>query len=56
MIPGACRTYLCEAVLDDGGELLPAVGGEVKELRAAVGLGLEPRQDAVRQVQSVGDA
>lgn len=48
--------YLCEAVLHNSGELLPAVGREVQQLGAAVGVRLEPRQDAVRQVQSVGNA
>lgn len=46
---------LRESVLDDGDQLLPAVGGEVQQLGAAAGAGLQPRQDAVGEVQRVGD-
>lgn len=41
--------------MDDGDQLLPAVGGEVQQLGAAAGAGLQARQDAVSEVQRVGD-
>lgn len=49
-------SYLSESVLHDGYQLLPAVGREVQQLGAAVRPSLQSRQDAVGQVQSVGDS
>lgn len=48
--------YLSKPVLDDGHQLLPTVGREVQQLGATLRPSLQPRQDAVSQVQSVGDA
>lgn len=48
--------YLSESVLDDGHQLLPTVGSEVQQLGATMRPSLQPRQDAVRQVQRVGDS
>lgn len=47
--------YLSESVLDDGCQLLVAVGWEVKQLRSAVRLSLQSGQNAVRQVEGVCD-
>lgn len=47
--------YLRESVLDDGGQLLAAVGREVKKLRSAVRLRLQSGQNTVSQVESVRD-
>lgn len=47
--------YLSEPVLHDGGELLPAVGREVQQQGATVRMSLQPREDPVGQIQSVGD-
>lgn len=47
--------YLCQPVLHDGRQLVPAVGSKVQQQGATVETGLQPRQDPVRQVQSVGD-
>lgn len=48
--------YLSESVLDNRYQLLPTVGREVQQLGATVRPSLQPRQDAVSQVQSVGDS
>lgn len=54
MFNPAC-VYLSESVLHDGGELLSAVGREVQQQGATVWARLQPREDPVRQIQSVGD-
>lgn len=48
--------HLRQSVLDDGRELLPAVGRKVQQQGATERPSLQPGQDPVSQVQSVGDA
>lgn len=49
------RVYLSESVLHDGDELLSAVRREVQQLRPTARTSLQSREDAVGQIQSVGD-